>query len=675
MSPEQAAGRLDQLGPATDVYSLGATLYCLLTGRVPFDRGEGDILQRVQRGLFAPPRQVKREVPAALEAVCLKAMALRPQERYSGARELARDVESWLADEPVSAYREPLRLRLGRWMRRNRTLVTSTAVLLVTAVAALTAGLVLLGLEQARTEQQRKLAVTERERADENARSASEQRGLALQTLKDVIFDFQRGLKNRPGMHDLRKKLLDRARQGLDKVARSAETSRQVDRNRAVICNEMGDIFLLLGDTARARQQYQEGHRIAQALAQADPTDAQAQSDLSISFDKVGNVQLRLGDSKGALESYRKGLTIRQALAQADPKDARAQLDLSVSYNKLGDVQLRLGDSKAALEAYHKYPEVAQALAQADPRDAQAQRDLFVSYTRLGGVQLRLGDTKAALESHRKCLDIAQVLAQADPGNAEARSDLCYSLNSLAWLLATCPEPQLRDTAQAVTLAQKLVALAPQIGDGYNTLGVCYYRAGNWKTAVATLEKAIQLNKAGTSSDWFFLAMAHHQLGHKEQARSFYDRAVQWMDKNQPTTWSCGAFALRPPPSWESTRSQKPTIAARTNNALLWPDQSVGTAGSAVPAPRRGCPRLGRRQAGRPSLRKRRQAGRPSLRKRRQAGRPSLRKRRQAGRPSLRKDGRQPCPFGCRCSPGRRPRRWLCCPCEERGPGLLRSGV
>ena len=124
MSPEQAAGRLDQLGPASDVYSLGATLYCLLTGRPPVSGGDvGEVLEKVQRGDFPPPRQVRPGVPPALEAVCLKAMALRPGDRYPSALALAADVEHWLADEPVSglpraaagAGRRAGRGSTGRW--------------------------------------------------------------------------------------------------------------------------------------------------------------------------------------------------------------------------------------------------------------------------------------------------------------------------------------------------------------------------------------------------------------------------------------------------------------------------------------------------------------------------------------------------------------------------------
>ena len=89
--------------------------------------------------------------------------------------------------------------------------------------------------------------------------------------------------------------------------------------------------------------------------------------------------------------------------------------------------------------------------------------------------------------------------------------------------------------SRAVALARKAVELEPKNWAYRNTLGAAQYRAGDWKAAIAALEKSMELRKGGDSNDWFFLAMAHWQLGEKDKAREWYDRAVQWMDKNQPT--------------------------------------------------------------------------------------------------------------------------------------------
>jgi eukaryotic-like serine/threonine-protein kinase len=99
MSPEQADGDLDRVGPASDIYSLGAILYCVLVGHSPFPDGDmRDVLGRVRRGIFPAPRRLRRAVDPALEAICLKAMALDPENRYHTALDLANELETWLAN-------------------------------------------------------------------------------------------------------------------------------------------------------------------------------------------------------------------------------------------------------------------------------------------------------------------------------------------------------------------------------------------------------------------------------------------------------------------------------------------------------------------------------------------------------------------------------------------------
>src|SRR5262249_52394325 len=119
-----------------------------------------------------------------------------------------------------------------------------------------------------------------------------------------------------------------------------------------------------------------------------------------------------------------------------------------------------------------------------------------------------------------------------------------YLHNFLAWILANSSEARYRDPNQAVVLAKKAVELVPKSPDYANTLGIAQYRAGDWKAAITALEMSMELRKGGNGLDWFFLAMAHWQLGNQDQARKWYDQAVSWMDKNQPNNPELGGFRM-----------------------------------------------------------------------------------------------------------------------------------
>jgi formylglycine-generating enzyme required for sulfatase activity len=149
-SPEQVAGKLGDLGPASDVYGLGAILYCLLTGQSPAQGDSpADVIRRVERGEIPSPRSVDPTIPKPLESICRKAMAFQPVDRYPSARALAKDVDRWLDDLPVSSYREPALIRARRWLRKHRTAgAAALSGLLVTAL-----GLMVLGWAWRRAEQ------------------------------------------------------------------------------------------------------------------------------------------------------------------------------------------------------------------------------------------------------------------------------------------------------------------------------------------------------------------------------------------------------------------------------------------------------------------------------------------------------------------------------------------
>ena len=139
MSPEQHDGAR-HVGAPSDVYGLGATLYHILTGQPPFDGELPAIREQAMAGQVVPPSRVKRGVSQAIESICMKAMARDPVDRYESPLELARDVDNYLADLPVSSYREPLPRKLARWTRRHRSLtqmsVATLLLLLLTAGAS-----------------------------------------------------------------------------------------------------------------------------------------------------------------------------------------------------------------------------------------------------------------------------------------------------------------------------------------------------------------------------------------------------------------------------------------------------------------------------------------------------------------------------------------------------------
>ena len=299
MSPEQAEGNLNLVSRSSDIYCLGATLYQMLTERTPVSGKDDEVLRKVRLGQFPRPRERNPRIPAALEAICAKAMALRPEARHPSALDLARDIECWLADRPVSAYREPWTDRTRRWMRQNQTAVSGLAAAVIVGFLAFGTALPLLSYawqEEATARKQeqlaRAIAVKNLERAEEqralaiaNEKKAAEERDRAENALKFLVQAFR---KPDPAADGRALKVVDL----LNRAAREVDVAlADSPPMRATLLNALGETFAGLGliqESLSAFQRVTDLRR--QTLGEDHPETLASMSHLAAALQDAGRV-------------------------------------------------------------------------------------------------------------------------------------------------------------------------------------------------------------------------------------------------------------------------------------------------------------------------------------------------------------------------------------------------
>ncbi len=493
MPPEQALGQAEKLGPASDVYSLGALLYQLLTGRAPFeDESALAILMRVAKGDFPPPRRVKTDVPAPLEAICLKAMALTPEDRYGAARALADDVEHWLADEPVSAWREPRRVRAGRWARRHKTAVGAAAAGVLVAVLA--AGVGLWWWQQQRSEQRRAVqtALDEVTRLQEQARWA-EARAVLAQAADRLGED---------GPEDLEERLA-RARRGLDLVAR-------LDAIRLKRATWVQDRF----DRAGADRDYAAAFQEA-GLGRVGDDPAQVARRVAAT-DVRGALVAALDEWAGSLPAGARQAWALAVARQADPDRVRDQL----RDPKVWSDPAALARLTGRVPAGRLSPPMVAALGQqlrsrGEPllRAGQERHpgDFWLNF-HLANVLL--ADKKVPGEAvgyYRAALAVR-------PDASSAHNNLGVAFHDLGRL------------DEAAACFRRAIAFAPGYAGAHTGLGAILHRKGRLDEAIACCHRAIALDPRD--------AYAHNNLGNAlrdkgrlDQAIAAYHKAIT-LDKN-----------------------------------------------------------------------------------------------------------------------------------------------
>ncbi|MCI0641181.1 MAG: protein kinase [Gemmataceae bacterium] len=329
MSPEQAAGQLESLGPASDIYGLGAILYVLLAGKGPFfGKEETEALAAIKLGYFAPPRAVKAGTPPALDAICRKAMALDPKDRYASALDLADDVEHWLADEPVAAYPEPWTMRVGRMARRHRTKLVAAAVLLLTAVAALSVSTALVVAEQQETEKQRQAAV-------KNYEISRKQSFDIISLIESSESEFA----SVPALHDRRHELLTTASNACRQFLLQKPDDVELQKRAAQIYRFAANFKRLINETTEAERLYQD------ALALREKLSADSAEDKLLLADTVrdhGGLQIKLGRLREATGSFEKALKMTDE-DKADEKKSHYRRRTALALRNLASIDYRKG--------------------------------------------------------------------------------------------------------------------------------------------------------------------------------------------------------------------------------------------------------------------------------------------------------------------------------------------
>ena len=272
MSPEQA--RNEDVGRATDIFSLGCTLYRLLCGQPPYVVKEKDrelrklkTLELARSCQFPMPRAVDKQAPPALEAICLKAMHRDPGQRYPSSRALADDVERWLADEPVTAYRDPWVDRFARWVRRHRTAVVGCSAALITALLA---SMLLGWIAQSNFVREAQLNTQLNEARQQAEADFATTRQLAF----DLIDEAENELSQQPGMEDERRTLTNMALASFAKLYESRSANEpQVQRDLTRLYGYAANLDRFYCDYASAATKYAKALDILRPLTDQDPHD------------------------------------------------------------------------------------------------------------------------------------------------------------------------------------------------------------------------------------------------------------------------------------------------------------------------------------------------------------------------------------------------------------------
>jgi serine/threonine protein kinase len=527
MSPEQALGKRALVDQRTDVYSLGVTLYELLTLRPAFrGRDRQELLRKIAMDDPVAPRQLNRAIPSALETILLKAIAKEPAERYATAQELADDLSRFLTGVPITARRPTLADRLSKWGRRHRRLVITAAACCLLAVAGLVLSTVLITRER---DEAHRRAAQAWQAADEMYTQYAQQvlhhqpylepvqREFLLKAL-GFFEDFARehgsdpaarfetakaarrvgDIRHTLGEHAAASQAYEQALTGL--VALQTEYPDNLDyRTELAHCQtSRGSFFRDTGRLAGAADAYQDAHRLYEECAAAAPGDANLREGRAGSLHNMGMVRQAQGKTREAEADYQQALAEFAALGREQPDVPAYQHALANAHNNLANLLRDSGRPKEALAAYRQADVGWQKLVTNFPGIPLYRQAQAASASGMGVVLAAQGRSEEAEKAHRRALALRQRLAGDFPRVPAYRQVLAASYNSLARLWAAAGKASESRAAyeQALALRQRLAEHFPTIPAYRQELADTLHGLGNLLMAIGKPGDAEQAQRA-----------------------------------------------------------------------------------------------------------------------------------------------------------------------------------
>jgi tetratricopeptide (TPR) repeat protein len=446
MAPEQARGKVKEVGPLADIYSLGAILYECLTGRPPFLGVTNlDVRDAVLHQEPVAPRAIRPDCPRELETICLKCLAKEPLDRYPTARALADDLACFQAGEPIQARPVSRLEKVRRWVRKRRWETISAGIAALALLALLGVGV----RYQAQQWQERRAyreAIAHVERIEGLVREGAPGQAALGAELADLPAHYQRiGQRaDDPKLSAQAALACKRLGQALRRVGRKEEALEAcriaLDVYKRLNEKYPGQGFyraeaarthLVRAEILQDFRAYQEAEqeilaaRTALAKLAREEDDPRYRLHLAEAHHLLGELYEARRERGRALKSYKESIEIRKHLVEAEPGNRRYRRDLARGQGFLGDTYLHLDDTAAAWKAYAASLRIRKELARDGTEEAQLQ--LARSYENEGRYHLWLSRPRAALAPLREARRLAGRLVAAHPAVADYKDQFGYA--------------------------------------------------------------------------------------------------------------------------------------------------------------------------------------------------------------------------------------------------------